>query len=131
MAVYWILENNYNIENVLHLLDDFLTIDRPFSLPERTMAILTMVFKKVGLPLSTKKTVGPAHVLEYLGIILDSLRMEARLPMEKVTRMTELIESFLHRKSCTKRELLSLLGLQGDLSRSGICVIFDKAVMYC
>ena len=36
--------------------------------------------------------------------------MEARLPMEKVTRMTELIESFLHRKSCTKRELLSLLG---------------------
>ena len=110
VAVCWILENNYNIENVLHLLDDFLTIDRPFSLPERTMAILTMVFKKLGLPLSTKKTVGPAHVLEYLGIILDSLRMEARLPMEKVTRMTELIESFLHRKSCTKRELLSLLG---------------------
>ena len=36
--------------------------------------------------------------------------MEARLPMEKVTRMTELIESFLHWKSCTKRELLSLLG---------------------
>ena len=61
---------NYNIEKVLHLLNDFLTIDRPISMPERTMAILTMVFKKLGLPSSTKKTVGPAHVLEYLGVIL-------------------------------------------------------------
>ena len=105
MAVCWILENNYNIEYILHLLDDFLTIDRPDSTPERTMAILTLVFRKLGLPLSQKKTVGPTHVLEYLGIILDSIRMEARLPTEKVSRITEFIEEFLKRKSCTKREL--------------------------
>ena len=110
MAVCWILENNYNIEYILHLLDDFLTIDRLDSTPERTMAILTLVFRKLGLPLSQKKTVGPTHVLEYLGIILDSIRMEARLPTEKVSRITEFIEVFLKRKSCTKRELLSLLG---------------------
>ena len=41
MAICWILKHNYNIENVLHLLDDFLTIDRPDSFAERTMAILT------------------------------------------------------------------------------------------
>ena len=110
MAVCWILENNYNIEYILHLLDDFLTIDRPDSTPERTMAILTLVFRKLGLPLSQKKTVGTTHVLEYLGIILDSIRMGARLPTEKVSRITEFIEEFLKRKSCTKRELLSLLG---------------------
>ena len=110
VAICWILEHNYNIEHVLHLLDDFLTIDCPNSTPERTMAILMMVFNKLGLPLSTTKTAGPTHILEYLGIIFDSLRMEARLPADKVFRIAELIESFQSRKSCTKQELLSLLG---------------------
>lgn len=28
-AICWIAQNNYNIESILHLLDDFLTIDKP------------------------------------------------------------------------------------------------------
>lgn len=110
VAICWILENNYSIENVLHLLDDFLTLDPPESMPDRTMAILTLVFSKLGIPLSTNKSAGPANVLEYLGIILDSLRMEARLPLQKVQRIAEIIDSFQEKKSCTKQELLSLLG---------------------
>ena len=107
-AICWILKNNYNIENVLHLLDDFLTIDRPTFLADRTMAILTMVFNKLGLPLSVKKTAGPSKVLEYLGVILDSEQMEARLPLDKLRRITDAVNSFQSRTSCTKRELLSL-----------------------
>lgn len=110
MAICWILKNNYNVENVLHLLHDFLTIDRPLFLADRTMAILTMVFNKLGLPLSDKKTAGPSTVLEYLGVILDSEQMEARLPLDKLRRITDAANSFLSRTSCTKRELLSLLG---------------------
>lgn len=109
-AICWILANNYNIQNVLHLLDDFLTIDSPDLLADRTMAILTLVFNKLGIPLSTHKTAGPSTVLEYLGIILDSFRMEARLPLEKVRRITNILLSFTDKKSCTKQELLSLLG---------------------
>lgn len=36
--------------------------------------------------------------------------MEARLPREKVVRIQEIIHSYKSRKSCTKREFLSLLG---------------------
>ena len=43
-------------------------------------------------------------------MILDSLRMEARLPLDKVKRITDIIKSFQSRTSCTKQELLSLLG---------------------
>jgi hypothetical protein len=39
-----------------------------------------MIFKKLNIPLSTKKTVGPDTTLEYLGVILDTANMEARLP---------------------------------------------------
>ena len=68
------------------------------------------IFHVLGIPLSEKTTEGPSHILEYLGIILDTVRMEARLPEEKVKPVQEILENFSNRRSCTKRELLSLLG---------------------
>lgn len=113
----WILRENYGISNILHLLDDFLTIDSPDFEATRTMALVHHVFAKLGIPLSDKKTMGPSTELEYLGIILDTNRMEARLPEEKLVRISQLVQQFSTRKSCTKRELLSLLGHLNFASR--------------
>ncbi len=71
---------------------------------------LTLIFNKLRVPLSPSKTVGPTTVLEYLGVILDSDKLEARLPRDKVERMISFILSVLQKRSCTKRELLQLLG---------------------
>jgi hypothetical protein len=49
-------------------------------------------------------------VIKYLGIFLDSIKMEARLPRDKIVRIQQIIESFSMHNSCTKKELLSLLG---------------------
>ena len=109
-AICWIAKNNYGIHNILHLLDDFLTIDKPEACGERTMALLCTIFYRLNLPLSAKKTVGPTSELEYLGIILDTINMQARLPLEKIDRITSCIRSILLRKSCTQKELEQLLG---------------------
>jgi hypothetical protein len=53
---------------------------------------------------------GPVTCLEYLGIILDSEKMEARLPTVKVERICGFIHKLFNKSSCTKRELLPLLG---------------------
>ena len=53
---------------------------------------------------------GPTSCLEYLGIILDSMNMEARLLLDKVQRILEFIDTLLNKRFCTKRELLQLLG---------------------
>lgn len=74
-AICWIAQNNYKIESILHLLDDFLTIDKPDFHADRTMALLTMIFKKLNVPIAQHKTTGPDTVVEYLGIILDSMNM--------------------------------------------------------
>ena len=89
-----------------YLLDDFLTIDRPDSCAERTMALMTTLFKRLNIPLAKHKVVGPCTVIEYLGIILDAEKMEARLPQEKVIRICNFIKQFLNRNVCSKRELL-------------------------
>jgi hypothetical protein len=109
-AVVWIAKNNYDIDNMFHLLDDFLTIDKSDTIGERTMALLCTLFKRLNIPLSMKKTEGPTQCLEYLGIILDTNKMEARLPLEKVDRICKFVKDFLNCRSVTKRQLLQLLG---------------------
>ena len=69
-----------------------------------------MIFAKLGVPIAPHKTVGPTVTLEYLGVILDTEKMEARLPHDKLTRLLTLVRTLLCRKRCTKREALSLLG---------------------
>lgn len=109
-AICWIAKNNYHIENILHLLDDFLVIVPEEAKAHETMCTFLNIFESLGVPLSSKKTEGPCHVIEYLGIFLDSIKMEARLPRDKIVRIQQIIESFSMRNSCTKKELLSLLG---------------------
>lgn len=109
-AVCWIATHKYQMPNILHLLDDFLVVVPPDSNATEIKLKLLSLFKDLGIPLSVKKTEGPNTELEYLGIYLDSFNMIARLPKDKIDRISEIVESFLHRKSCTKRELLSLLG---------------------
>ena len=73
------------------------------------MALLTHIFNKLKVPISPSKTVGPTTVLEYLGVVLDSEKLEARLPREKVERIISFIDSLFLKKSCTKRQILQLL----------------------
>lgn len=58
-------------------------------------------------PLKWEKLVGPCTVIEFLGMILDTLRMEPRLPEEKAA---ECLTKWSKRKKCKTRELLSLIG---------------------
>ena len=109
-SICWIAQSNYNISVIFHLLDDFLTINKPDECGERTMALLSLIFNKLNIPLSPKKTIGPVCELEYLGIILDTINMQARLPLDKVKRITDYISTIIHKKSCTRKALEQLLG---------------------
>ena len=61
-------------------------------------------------PLVASKTLGPSQVLEFMGIELDSIRMRARLPEDKLTCTRELLTSFTRRRSARLVELQSLIG---------------------
>ncbi|XP_054463932.1 uncharacterized protein LOC129098839 [Anoplopoma fimbria] len=109
-ALCWILINVYKLPYVIHLLDDFLTVTPPSSPPAHGLNTLTSAFKELGVPLSPEKTVGPSTSLEFLGITLDSVSLQASLPTEKINRISLLISNYLLAPKCTKHQLLSLLG---------------------
>ena len=53
---------------------------------------------------------GPIVQLQYLGIILDTDRMEARLPDDKLGRIITILDMLKNKHNLSERELLSLLG---------------------
>ena len=78
-------------------------------MPEQCQHI-PIIVAELGVPLATNKLEGPSTSLSFLGIILDTNRMEIRLPPNKVIRMQELLTTWLPRKKARKREILSLVG---------------------
>ena len=108
-AIECICQYKCLIEYILHLLDDFLTIEPPRDTPT-ALGILKLVFHQLGIPLAPHKCVGPTHCLEFLGITLDTLQMKARLSPTKIQKLMNLVTSFRRRKKCIKRDLLSLIG---------------------
>ncbi|XP_067260176.1 uncharacterized protein [Chanodichthys erythropterus] len=109
-ALCWILQNNYAVPYLVHLLDDFLTISPNFFPPAAHLSTVQEVFSKLGVPLSPEKTSGPTTSLEFLGINLDSVKFQASLPKDKIDRIIAISSNLLEAPQCSKRDLLSLLG---------------------
>ena len=65
----------------------------------------------LNIPLATQKVEGPTPCLDFLGIILDTDRTEARLLEDKLTctRIYHRVAHWLDKRSATKREILSLV----------------------
>ena len=67
--------------------------------------------KLLGVPIAHEKTVGPNTTLQFAGIELDSVRLEARLPLDKLAKSRTLLHQYYKKRSVTLRELQSLIGL--------------------
>ena len=52
----------------------------------------------------------PTTSLVFLGILIDTNRSELRLPSDKLANLITLIQAWMGKKSCTRKELESLLG---------------------
>ena len=72
--------------------------------------ILTL-FTELNIPLAPRKTFRPTQVLDFMGITLDSVLMQARLPEDKLSCAHLLLSSWSSKTFCDLRELNPSLGL--------------------
>ena len=110
-ALEWIAKSKLAISGVLHLLDDFLLIDKTFSACEQNLSRFLAMCDDLGVPMAPEKTMGPSSVLCFAGIELDTDKMEARLSEEKLRKWISLNYEFLKRKKVSLKEMQSLIGL--------------------
>ena len=105
----------HSVSWAIHYVDDFFTIGRP-DLVEciENITIMHQTCVEAGLPLEPSKTQGPLRTITFLGIELDSISMEMRLPQDKLAHA---IDMFLHRRAGRKRDFLSLIGTLAHASK--------------
>ena len=90
----WILKENYDINFLLHYLDDFHTLG-PLNSPtcKQNLDICVQRFSEWGISLHPAKLEGPSTRLTVLGIELDSLQLQACLPQNKFDCILALLNS--------------------------------------
>ena len=137
-ALEWILLNKCFISYVGHILDDFLIMEPPTlaGLPSQacqtSLSSMLLTFNTLGVPIAKHKTEGPSLIIEFLGIILDSQKIKARLPPDKLNRLSIELDAWHIKKSATLQELQSLIGtlkfcMQSHPSRSSFSATHHKS----
>ena len=103
-ALEWILLNECLISFVCHILDDFLIIETAASAPPSICHV-----NRACLACSWPLRICSYSTLRFMGIILDTVQMEATLPVDKVERIRASLALFQTKKSCTLKELQCLI----------------------
>ena len=94
-----------------HYLDDFITCGLPHSDEcGLNLQLLLAICRMLAIPIAEEKLEGPTTLLVFLGIFIDTIKGELRLPMEKLIQLRRQVGSWLVRKRCTKKELLLIAG---------------------
>ena len=110
-GIAWVMHCK-GLQSIIHYLDDFLLVGPPRDLTscqsDLTTALETCA--SLGFPIAPEKVEGPSTTIVFLGIEIDSVVQELRLPEEKLTRMKALAHHWLAKRVATKRELQSIIG---------------------
>ena len=109
-ALLWIMHQN-GVSYALHYLDDFLFAGEALSSVcednlERGLSTCCIL----GVPVAPDKVQGRSSVITFLGIEIDTISLQLRLPESKVSELLQTLTEWVSKRFCTKRQLLSLIG---------------------
>ena len=110
-ALHWVAEHKLGVSGVVHFLDDFLFLANSENKCLNDVRAFISLCAEIGVPLAHSKTVLPTTELTFLGIILDSVLLEARLPLDKLEQGREMLQNFSLRAKVSLKELQSVIGV--------------------
>lgn len=103
----WILINAQ--WQALHYLDDFFTVLESDLQAEAYEKYFSSMCASLGLKINEAKN-SRGTQMEFLGIEIDLLAMEARLPKQKLLRAQTWVKQTLQKQQVSREDLCSLLG---------------------
>ena len=108
-GLQYIMQQN-GVKNVIRYMDDYACFASNETLCNAYLENMISVCELAGFKLQPAKVVRATPVLEFLGIVIDNVKQELRISVERMSEIKALLADWEVRKKCTKRELLSLLG---------------------
>ena len=95
---------------VVHFLDDFFFITVSEVMGCAHMRLFQDICDDIGVPLATHKTTHPQQTEIFLGITLDSIKQQARLPLDKLSMYKASLIKSKDDGVLSHKELESLVG---------------------
>ena len=107
--IHWIVEKRAGYKFV-HYLDDFFTIHRLKMVCSSIMLVFKLVCDQIGMPVSPDKSEGPTQLIEFLGLMIETIDMVVRIPRAKMQDITLILINIIQKHKATAAELESLAG---------------------
>ena len=109
-ALTHIVSTHGNVPTIVSYLDDHLIISDSVQEARDHLESFANIASLINLPLADDKTAGPATILEFLGIELDTMSREARLPETKIKKAVHIIQSLINSKRVHRKKIESAHG---------------------
>lgn len=106
----WILKHKFKIDPTHHILDDFFMLKQPPILAPKALGIYLAVCNYLLVPVKMSKT-EMGQLVPFVGIELDTIEMEARLPPDKLVKCKAKIQDVISKDTVPQVQLASLAGL--------------------
>ena len=99
-------------EMIIHYLDDFCGCKKDKKKAAVMLNIILSAFANLGVPIAQEKVEGPVTRLKFLGLEVDTIKMQVRIPEDKLEDLKQTILSVVNKpsKKITLKELQSLIG---------------------
>jgi ribonuclease HI len=117
-ALEWVLQTQLHWQHVLHYLDDFLAVfaAEHAQQAQKFKSDFSQVCSHLGFQLKEEKGEKGLRI-RFLGIEIDTEKMEARLPQEKHEKAIALVDSIRERRSVKFKELDAAIGFLSFASK--------------
>ena len=99
------------LDECVNYLDDFCVVSRCIKGCVDAQRGLVGILRRIGFYVSFKKLTPPGRITRFLGIDIDSVVMELRLPVDKLEKLVDQLKLYLRRKKATRLELEGLGGV--------------------
>lgn len=115
-ALNWILMAVLFWYLVIHYLDDFLAILAPDTNVPLYEQQFDALCEQLGLTVNRKKNVTGTTV-EFLGLEIDTISLQARLPRDKLVKGESMLSAIQKRTSISRSELEAIIGFLSFASK--------------
>ena len=95
----------------VNYLDDFCLVGRDKASCGEAQMMLVAILRRIGFYVSYKKLTPAKTVTRFLGIEIDSVKLELRLPQDKLDKLHNQLQIFIRRRKASKLELEGLGGI--------------------
>ena len=117
-GIEWIIRQQ-GVQNIFHYVDDFIIVGKPNTQEcASALAMTLQTFSVLSVPAEPEKCEGPSTTLPILGIEVDTVQMQVRLPAEKLHCLNQSIREWRGRKSCRKGSCSHSLALYNKSSET-------------